>query len=665
LTRVLGLAAVATALGLAVYGTIAAAAGAARARPKLVRSARSAAYSNFVLLAIANLAMVYALVTHDFSVGYVAQVGSRSTPLFFTIISLWSSLEGSILFWGLVLAGYTAIAAFVTRERLGALGSYALATMLGVSVFFFLLLVGPANPFGRVWPVPLDGPGPNPLLQNHLLMAVHPPLLYFGYVGMTVPFAFAIGALLAGRLDDTWIRETRRWTITSWTFLSLAIMFGMWWSYEVLGWGGYWAWDPVENASFMPWLTATAFLHSVMVQERRDMLKVWNLSLIIATFLLTILGTFLTRSGVISSVHAFSEGPIGVYFLGFIGVILLFSLTVLAGRSKELGSAGRLDHPVSRETVFLFNNLLFTAFTFTVLLGTLFPLVAEAVRGVKVSVGAPFFNRMTVPICAALLFLVGVGPVLPWRGVPPGELKRRFAAPLVGMVAMTAIAILAGTRSVYAILAFAFAGFALVGNLSEFVTGSRARMRSRGESALVAVRRLFVANNRRYGGYIAHIGVIVMAVGITASSTFRNEREATMRPGQMVEVGDYGVRFDELWAQDEPQRFVIGADLTVFKGDREVGKLDPRLNRYKVRDEPVPTPAVRTTIAGDLYINLLAFENDGSSATFTLIIEPLVAWIWVGGVIVALGATLGVLPLGGRDRQTRVPARREEEMVTV
>src|SRR5688572_29612774 len=405
--------------------------GAKIGNERLTATARSIAYVIFLLMFVANSAMIYGLVTHDFSISYVAQVGSRATPVFFTIISLWSSLEGSILFWGLVLSGFTAAATYLNRGRLGALGDYATGTMLGVGVFFYLLLIGPADPFMLVSPAPLDGPGPNPLLQNHILMAIHPPLLYLGYVGMTVPFAFATGALLSGRLDDTWIRETRRWTITAWIFLSLAIMMGMWWSYEVLGWGGYWAWDPVENASFMPWLTATAFLHSVMAQERRDMLRVWNLSLIVSTFLLTILGTFLTRSGVLSSVHAFTQGTIGYYFLGFIGVVLLFSLMLLAGRSGELHSEGKLDSAVSRETVFMANNLIFTAFTFTVLLGTMFPLLAEAARGVKVSVGGPFYNRMTIPLCATLLFLVGVGPVLPWRGASLAQLRQRLMIPAI------------------------------------------------------------------------------------------------------------------------------------------------------------------------------------------------------------------------------------------
>lgn len=647
MTRVIGYSAVTFALALALFGVLAAVLGVRRRRPELVRSAEAAAYTNFVLLTLANLAMVYALVTHDFSISYVAQVGSRATPLFYTIISLWGALEGSILFWGWILAAYTAVVVYLHRSRQrhgGALVPYATATMLGVGVFFYLLLVGPANPFGSVSPVPADGPGPNPLLQNHLLMAVHPPLLYLGYVGMTVPFAFAVGALLSGRLDDAWIRMTRRWTVVAWGFLSLAIIAGMWWSYEVLGWGGYWAWDPVENASFMPWLTATAFLHSVMVQERRDMLRVWTLSLIVSTFLLTILGTFLTRSGVVSSVHSFTQGTIGYFFLGFIVLLLIFSLVILAGRSGELRSEGQLDAAVSRETVFLLNNLLFVAFTFTVLLGTLFPMAAEAIRGVRVSVGAPFFNRMTVPLCAALLFLMGVGPALPWRRATPELLRRRFLLPFSALALVAGVTLAFGVREPYTVLTFAFAAFALVSNVGEFVAGAAARVRAHGESPAAALVRLVAANRRRYGGYVAHIGVITLAVGIAASSTFRAEYEATLAPGETMRAGAFELRFDELWAREEARRFVVGAAITVFDEGGVLGTLDPRLNFYRTMREPVATPAVRSRPDQDLYLNLMAFAEDGNSATLQVLIEPLVFWIWVGGAVVALGALIGVWP---------------------
>lgn len=661
MTRILGYSAVAAAFVLALYGVVIAVLSVRRRDASLLRSARSVAFTNFGLLSIANLAMVYALLTRDFSIDYVAQVGSRSTPPFITVISLWSSLEGSILFWGWVLALYTAVAVHLSARRLGALGAYATGIMLAVGGFFYLLLVGPANPFGAVFPVPADGPGPNPLLQNHWLMGLHPPLLYLGYVGMTVPFAFAVGALLSGRLDSRWLRVTRRWTVSAWIFLSLAIVAGMWWSYEVLGWGGYWAWDPVENASFMPWLTATAFLHSAMVQERRATLRVWNVSLVIATFLLTILGTFLTRSGVISSVHAFTQGTIGYYFVAFIGVVLLSSLAIVAGRSAELRTEGRLDHPLSRESVFLVNNLLFTAFTFTVLLGTLFPLVAEAARGVQVSVGAPFFNRMTVPLCVALLFLIGVGPMLPWRGATRDHLRAKFMLPGVVLALTLAVALALGLRQPYPLLAFGFAAFALVGNVQEFVDGARTRRRAHGERWMQALYRLVAANNRRYGGYVAHVGLITLAVGVTASSTFRRETEATLAPGESVELAGYAVRFDRGWARNEPHRAVLGADLTAFRSGRQLGPLEPRLNFYRGRDEAITTPAVRSRPTGDLYVNLLALDRDGANATIGVIVEPFVAWIWIGGLVIAIGATIAVLPLPSR--RVRVAARPTAERV--
>jgi cytochrome c-type biogenesis protein CcmF len=645
MTRILGLSAVWIALLLSIYGMVAAVVGVRWRRRDLVRSAEAAVYVNFGLLTLANLAMVYALVTRDFSVGYVAQVGSHATPLFYTIISLWGALEGSILFWGWVLALYTAAAVWLNRNAdLGSLLPYATATMLAVGAFFYLLLVGPSNPFHLVWPAPADGPGPNPLLQNHWLMGVHPPLLYLGYVGMTVPFAFAIGALLSGKTDSTWLRLTRRWTITAWAFLSAAIMAGMWWSYEVLGWGGYWAWDPVENASFLPWLTATAFLHSAMVQERRGMLRLWNVSLIIATFALTILGTFLTRSGVISSVHAFTQGTIGYYFLAFIAVVVVFSLAVLAGRSEQLASEGNLDSAASRETVFMVNNLVFVVFTFTVLLGTLFPLLAEAVRGVKVSVGAPFFNRMTVPLMATLIFLMGVGPALPWRRASREVLWRQFGPPFAALFLTAAVALVLGARHVWAILTFAFVAFALTSNVREYIDGVRGRMRAQGEKPLPALGRLIAANPRRYGGYIAHFGIMMMAVGIAASSIYQTDVEATLRRGESIRIGEFDVRFDELWATEEPQRFVVGASLSVFRNGRPLGMMDPRLNFYPMSEQPITTPSVRSRPHRDLYANLMAFDNDGSTATLHLIIEPFVMWIWIGGTVIALGAFIAIWP---------------------
>ncbi len=645
MTRLIGHNALLVALALAAFGVVAAPIGVKRSREELVRATYSATYAMFALVTVATFAMIYALVTHDFSIGYVAQVGSRATPLFYTVISLWGALEGSILFWAWVLALLSALVVFWNRDRDGGLIPFTTMTMLATSVFFLILLVGPADPFTLVSPVPPDGPGPNPLLQNHILMGVHPPLLYLGYVGMTVPFAFAVGAMASGEVaSDDWIRLSRRWTLGAWAFLSAAIIAGMWWSYEVLGWGGYWAWDPVENASFMPWLTATAFLHSVMVQERRRMLKLWNLNLIVATFALTILGTFLTRSGVLSSVHAFGEGPIGMYFLVAIAIVLVASFALVAGNSEQLASEGRLDGVASRETVFLLNNLMLTAFTFTVLVGTLFPIIAEAARGVKVSVGEPFFNKMTLPICAALLFLMGVGPALPWRRASKEVVRKQLLPPAIGAVVAAIAAIGIGAREVYAVLAFAFAAFAMVSNVREYVTGVRARMQIRNEDALTALGRLVGANRRRYGGYIAHLGVVAVALAIAASSTFRSEHEATIKKGETMPAGPFQVKLLEVYGREEPQRSRIAAAVAILKDDKEIGRLDPAMNFYPTSQQPIPTPSVRSRPWGDIYVNLMAFKQDGSNATIKVIIEPLVPWIWFGGFIICLGAIVSMLP---------------------
>jgi cytochrome c-type biogenesis protein CcmF len=653
-TRVLGYSATLFALGLAVYGMIAAYWGVKRKQPEVLASVRAAAYATFGLMVVANFAMIYGLVTHDFSISYVAQVGSRATPTWISVISLWSALEGSILLWALVLSMCVAGVAWLHRREKSDMFPVTIGAMLFVSAFFYILMVGPANPFAAVSPVPMDGPGPNPLLQNHWLMAVHPPLLYLGYVGMTVPFAFAVGALVSRQTDERWLWLTRRWMLAAWAFLSLGIMAGMWWSYEVLGWGGYWAWDPVENASFLPWLTATAFIHSAMVQERRGMLKMWNVTLIISTFLLTILGTFLTRSGILTSVHAFASGDIGYYFLGFMGVTLLGSLALVAGRSEDLKTDGNLESPASRETVFLLNNLVLAAFTFTVLLGTLFPLLAEAARGVRVTVGEPFFNRMTLPLAVLLLFLVGVGPALPWGRATARDFRKLMIPTAVGLLSGL-VAFLLGARMLMAIAGFAFAGFALATNVGEFVRSTRARREALGENVFLALGRLVRTNPRRFGGYTAHIGVLVFALGIVASSTFTIDHEFTLAPGESATVGDYTIRFDEVRGWDEPHRFVVAASLVVFKDDRRIASLNPRLNYYRMSDQPITTPAVRSRLHEDLYINLMAFERDGSSATLRVLVEPLVAWIWIGGFIVFAGAGIAFMYRGPKDGRSKRP----------
>lgn len=652
MTSSLGYFAIGGALLLSVVGATLGYLGVRRPTAFNIGGARVAAYGVFGLASLAMLTMVFALVTHDFSVSYVARVGSRSTPLFYTIISLWSSLDGSILFWGWILAGYTAAVVYIYRDRYRSLMPAVTGTLLVVNIFFWLLLIWPANPFVPVFPVPPDGPGPNPLLQNHPFMGLHPPLLYLGYVGMAVPFAFGVAALITAQVGGEWIRAVRRWTMAPWIFLTVGIVAGAWWSYEVLGWGGYWAWDPVENASFLPWLTATAFLHSAMVQERRQTLKTWNILLVIGTFLLTLFGTFLTRSGILASVHAFTEGLIGPFFLGFITLVLIGSLALVAWRSDHLRSEPTLDSLASRETAFLVNNLLFVGFTFTVLLGTVYPLIAEAVRGVKVSVGAPYFNQMSIPIALALVFLLGVGPALPWRRGSPDLLSRKFIWPSAIALGFGLVLWVLGVRQVmtWATLVLAVLATGLL--VGEFWRPAQARRRANGEGPLTALANVTLKNRRRYGGYVAHFGVVVMAVGIALSSTYRHETEATLRAGEEVAFAGYLVRLDSLYAGREPQRDYVEAAFTVTRGGAMLAQLRPRLNYYPMSDTPIGTPRVRTRPNEDLYLSLMAYAQDGSTATVNIIVNPMVVWIWIGGAVMALGALFAVSSVGivGTDR---------------
>jgi cytochrome c-type biogenesis protein CcmF len=642
MTSTIGYFSIGGALLLSLVGAVVAYVGVFQRKPGAAVLVRRATYGVFALATLAIATMAYALVAHDFSVSYVAQVGSRSTPLFYTIISLWSSLDGSILFWGWILAGYSAAVVYVYRNRHRELMTAVAGTLLFVNVFFWLLLAWPANAFVPVFPVPVDGPGPNPLLQNHPFMGLHPPLLYLGYVGFAVPFAFGIAALLTGKVGGDWIRAVRYWTIAPWIFLTAGIVSGAWWSYEVLGWGGYWAWDPVENASFLPWLTATAFLHSIMVQERRQTLKTWNILLVISTFLLTLFGTFLTRSGILASVHAFTEGLIGPFFLGFITLVLILSLVLVAWRSDDLRSKPALDALASRETAFLLNNLLFVAFTFTVLLGTVYPLLAEAIRGVKVSVGAPYFNQMSVPIALALIFLTGVGPALPWRRGSAELLKKKFLWPIVVALVAGVVFWLIGVRQLMTLFTLMLAVFATGLIIGEFVRPVQARREARDESMGHALGNVLGKNRRRYGGYVVHLGVVVLAVGIALSSTYRHETEVTLRPGEATTFQGYALQLDSLYAGREPHRDFVEAKFLVGKGDRLTSVMRPRLNYYRMSQNPIGTPTVRTRLKEDFYLSLAAYAQDGSSATVSVIVNPAIVWIWIGGGIAVLGALFAI-----------------------
>ncbi|MDQ1349032.1 MAG: cytochrome c-type biosis protein CcmF [Acidobacteriota bacterium] len=643
---ILGRAVVLAALLLATTGAVMSFAAAQRGAVAGVARARRLAYLYAVMMTLATGLMIYALVSHDFSVSYVAQVGSLATPLHITIVSLWSSLDGSILFWGLVLGAFTAGAAFHLRASAPDHVGYMLGTLFVVGIFFTFLIAGPADPFAPTPPpIPTDGPGPNPLLQNHPLMIIHPPMLYLGYVGMSVPFAIALAALFAGRLDRDWIRSLRTWLLVPTGFLTMGVMLGGWWSYEVLGWGGYWAWDPVENASFLPWLTAIAAVHSALVLQRKGTLRAWTVVLVVVTFLLTILGTFLTRSGVVNSVHSFTQTPIGPAFLAFLGFCLVASVIVLAMRMDTLASDPDRETLWTREGAFLINNLLLLVFMFTVLVGTLFPIAAELVRGVKVSVGEPYFNRMAIPVSLGLLLLIGIGPALPWGRADNRNVRRALLFPIPAAIAGLLLTFVAGGRTWGVLATGALAAYAVWVNLDQGLRLSRKRREDEPWTEAVgeAVRR----GARRYGAYFAHLGVIVTFVAIAVSSSYQTAQEGTLRPGESMTVAGYKLTFERVEARPEPHRISDRARMRIEHNGKDAGTLEPALNRYDTRMEPIGTPAVRTAISHDLYLSLMNVGTDGSIG-MRAIVTPAVVWIWIGVFIIVAGTAICLLPAGLR-----------------
>ena len=641
----LGHVAVLVGLALSLYAAVAYVLAARGADARLGESGRAAVTGSFVAAFAGCVAMVISLLSHDFSVLYVAENNATTTPPFIGAISLWAALEGSILFWTLLATGWATLVLNRNRERYRALMPWVGATLATVNVFFFAVMTWPGNPFTRTDPVGSEGLGPNALLQNHPFMALHPPLLYLGYTGFAVPFAFGVAALVTRRLDEEWLRIVRRWTLVPWTFLTLGIVAGGWWSYEVLGWGGYWAWDPVENAALLPWLTATAFVHSAMVAERRGGLRIWTSALVIATFVLTLVGTFLTRSGIVASVHAFTQSAIGPWFLVAILLALGGGLILLVWRLPDLIGGGRPSALFSRESAFLFNNVLFLGLTFAVLFGTLLPLLVQATSGATISVGAPWFNAVNVPIFVALLFLMGVGPALPWGAASWTSLRDRFSVPLVVASAVAAVALALGLREIAPLLTLTLA--ALVGTVmvDEVVRGARARARGRGEPGPTAAWRLATRNRRRYGGYAVHIGVLVMAVAVAISSALSTDVTATVAPGETARIGRYEVRHERLVVErlrDDARVIETRAELTV--SGPQSGAVAPALRDYPNSPAAIATPAVRTSLAEDFYVTLLASDPETGTVTLHLFVNPLVIWIWIGGAIVGIGSAFAIWP---------------------
>ena len=651
-----GRAALLLALGAALYAVAMAIAGMRAGRRDWVASARGAVYGTFGMTTVGIVTLWAALLGDRFEIRSVAEYSNAALEPWFKVSALWGSQAGSLLLWAWLLTAFAALVVARNRTAHRELMPVVIATLMMIAVFFLGLLSFVTSPFEVLAVVPDDGRGLNPLLQNPYMVS-HPPLLYLGYVGLAVPFAFAVAALVTGRLDTAWIGAVRRWLILAWTFLGVGIILGARWAYEELGWGGYWAWDPVENAAFMPWLVATALLHSVMVQERRGMLKVWNMSLVVLTFTLALFGTFLTRSGIIASVHAFGESTLGPWFLAFIAAVAIVGTCLILMRLDELRSVHRLESFLSREAVFLFNNLLLVGLAFAVFWGTIFPVISEAARGNRITVGQGYYDQIAVPIGVALLILTGIGPLISWRKASGAQLARRFAMPLAVALA-AAIVLLFATpawESWVAGLVFTASAFVAASVVGEFWRGARTIHALGGVGPVGAVARLVGRNPRRYGGYVVHLGVVLLFIGFAGSTAFTQSGDLVLADGERSDVA--GLTFvNEGSVRDaNDNRMTVGAQLGVFQGEERVGTLTPAINFYRASGQRSTEIAIDTGPRRDVYVTLVGLSEDGVVRA-SVFINPLVMWLWIAGILIALGALISALPLPGRREPAVAPA---------
>ncbi len=649
------------ALLFGVWGAVIGFAGRWQQRPELARTVTRSVYAVLAALVVASIALWKGIIAHDFNIEYVWAYTSRNLPTGYLVSAFWAGQKGSLLFWSVVLSLFAALAQALTPRRHAPLLPYVAAVTSATTVFFLsvMLFSGAGNPFERLPFTPADGRGLNPQLQNPGMM-IHPPMLYLGYISITIPFAFAMAALLSKRLDTGWIHAIRKWTIVSWLFLSIGITLGMWWAYVELGWGGYWAWDPVENASFLPWLTMTAFLHSVMIQEKRGMLKRWNLSLIVGTFLLSIFGTFITRSGVIASVHSFTQSNVGYFFLAFLFLSAVVGYTLLYTRWPLLEAEVQLESMVSREAAFLFNNLLLVGIAFSVLWGTLFPIISEAVRGTKITVGPPFFNRVNVPLGLLLLALTGIGPLIAWRKASVANLRRQFTFPVGALLVTMAALAAAGVRELAPLMTWGLGAFVGATIAQEFWRGTRARMRMHGEPVPVAFSRLVGRNRRRYGGYLVHVGILVYFVAF-AGMAFKKEQEATLKPGQSVQVRSafgHTYTFTHVGVSQFKQlnRYVSAATVEVREDGTPIGTItSEKRQHFTINEmgteeksfEPSTEVGIRSGLREDIYVVFAGAVNGTEEAVYRFNLNPLVWWVWAGGFILVFGGLVTMWPGGG------------------
>ncbi len=662
----------------ALYGAGAAAYGAVKWKPALVESARHAMLLTWPLVTLAALSIIALLVGGHYEIKYVASVTSDAMPTYLKVTALWGGQAGSLVFWSWLMSAFATAASLRRWDRDREFLPWVIVVTMVTLAFFISLVLFFENPFQRLWQtldgqqvaalfqprgtiplVPMDGQGLNPLLR-HPGMVIHPPMLYLGFVSFVIPYAFAIAALVTHRTDDRWIRITRRWTLVAWLFLSLGLILGGRWAYDVLGWGGYWGWDPVEIAAFMPWLAGTAFLHSVMIQEKRGMLKHWNMLLIILTYALVIFGTFLTRSGVLSSVHAFAQSAIGPMFFGFIGLTFVVSVSLLLSRWGELKGDNHLDSVFARESLFLLNNLLFMGILIVCFWGVIFPLISELFTGQKVTVGPPFYERATGPLWIGLLLLMGVAPLSAYGASSGRSLGRNLWKLVVLSLVVPVVLYLNGVTFVGALIGYWLIGFVIIVTLVEFWRGALARHRRHAESFPLALWRMAVRNRRRYGGYIIHLGVVLMAIGIIGIEMFQTETQGTLARGESLTLGRYTMTYQSLTQFDTNDgRNVARAVVQVYRDGKYVGDLHPRRDYYYASQQPMTIPGVRSTLQDDFYVLLVGWEPIAQQgATFKVYHNPEVNFVWMGGLIFIAATLLAAWPTREYERTRRTAASR-------
>ncbi|MBI1869599.1 MAG: heme lyase CcmF/NrfE family subunit [Chlamydiae bacterium] len=641
-----------SALVFSVYAILSALWGAKINHFAFVQSSRHAVYCVCTLITLAVVCLVSELLMNHFQIEYVAKYSNQALPIPYKIAALWGGQEGSLLFWSWILSCYSVIIVHQNKNHHSSLIPYVIFVLISITFFFLILNVIVANPFkelaldhgnGLIYPYqPEDGKGLNPLLQ-YFAMLIHPPILYLGYIGTAAPFAFAIAALITKHKSSAWIRTTRRWAIISWAFLGMGILLGAKWAYVELGWGGYWAWDPVENASLMPWLTATAFLHSVMIQEKKGMLKIWNMILVMITFLISIFGTFLTRSGIVNSVHAFAQSNIGPYFISFIGLASLFCLILLLCRLPFLKSERTLESLVSREAGFLLNNWILLAACFAVLWGTIFPVISEAIQGQKITVGAPFFNKVNIPIGIILLFLTGVGPLLAWRKTSWASLKKNFSYPILASLLFALVIGFFGVRHLYAWMTLSLSFFVSLTIFLEFYRGTQARHRSTGENIFISLINLTRKNACRYGGYIVHVGIVMIFIGMSGNA-FNQETKTALKEGESLKIKNYTLVCKEIRQEDNPNYESGIVRLDLFKNNRFLKQLQTEKRFYKASEQPTSEVAIYSTLIEDFYAVFADFSESDNKVLIQVFLNPLVQWVWVGGLVIVFGTLILLLP---------------------